>query len=479
MRAHNKQFLIGNQQIQIQHDWKTKVIGENLYLSHCSSLIVQSVKDLSGVEWHILGIAVQSDNTRESPLTEIARSHTNGIKKLYSSWAGRWVLVGNHQVHTDCSSLLGCFYTKITGDHWVSSSLAIIEEICGLSPRPEILKHKVGIEWYPLPLTRFEGVFKILPSQFLNLTTFIPEPRPLPHEIKGKNYNEILTQIAEKLKHSLVNVSGIGKRILVPLTSGYDSRLVLAATHYAGLKAETYTTGHDYISYADIKTPFKLSKAAGYRHMFIKPSAFSKHKEEMYDYHSGKNIYDIDRTKYAHGQWELFGKGDVVLRGGLFELARCFYWKKMGSELNIENIIEARRLTYDPDSFNAKALSEWLKWVKQTPTEGLDWRDRYYLEQRVAGWLSSLEQSLDLTDTERFYIINCHDIISLFLSIPEEKRKTSQHHIDLIDIMFHQLLRYPFNPPDPTFRMIQKKFTRLSKMPLNVLFRKLQAKFSR
>src|SRR5687768_1024013 len=298
MRAHNKQFLIGSQERQIQNDWKTKVLGENLYLSHCSSLIVQSANDLSGVEWHILGIAIQSDNARESPLTEIKRSRTNEIKELYKSWVGRWVLVGNHQVHTDCCSLLGCFYTEITGEQWVSSSLAIIQEICGLSPRPEILKHKVGIEWYPLPLTRFESVFKILPSQILNLRTFSPEPRPLPHPIKGLKYEEVLTRISEKLKHLLVNVSSVGKRILVPLTSGYDSRLVLAATHYAGLKAETYTTGHDYISYADIKTPFKLSKAAGYRHRFIKPSAFSRNKEVLYDYHAGKNINDIDRTKY-------------------------------------------------------------------------------------------------------------------------------------------------------------------------------------
>src|SRR5687768_12991420 len=111
MRPHKKQFLIGSQQRLIQDDWKTKLIGENLYLSHCPSLIVQSAKDLSGVEWHILGIAIQSDNTRERPITEIERSGTNGIKELYRSWVGRWVLVGNHQVHTDCSSLLGCFYT--------------------------------------------------------------------------------------------------------------------------------------------------------------------------------------------------------------------------------------------------------------------------------------------------------------------------------------------------------------------------------
>lgn len=51
----------------------------------------------------------------------------------------------------------------------------------------------------------------------------------------------------------------------------------------------------------------------------------------------------------------------------------------MDSNLSIETIIKVRGLEYNPESYNVRALAEWLEWVKQTPMEGLDWRDRFYL----------------------------------------------------------------------------------------------------
>jgi hypothetical protein len=433
--------------------------------------------DVNGGIWHLLGLAVQTDATKADPLTEIGKASTVDVTKLYTSWAGRWVLVGNTEVHMDCSGMLGCFYTTINEERWISSSLAILQEIGRLSPRRETLKHKDGLEWYPLPLSRFEGVYKLLPSQVLNLKTFHTEARALPKPIAGLSYDAILEKLTEKLKCAIVNVSGSGGPIFIPLTAGYDSRVILAAAQYAGIKAESYTTGHYYISHADVTLPFKLAATVGYRHNYIKKAAFSKEKEALYDYHTAGNTNDIDRTKFSHGQWEPFGKGDLIFRGGLFEIGRCFYWDKMGADLTIKSIMKAVGYDSNPGSFNETALLEWVNWVKQTPTEGLDWRDRFYLEQRVAGWLSSIEQSLDLTGTERFYIINSHNIISLLLSIPVEKRKTSQHHIDLIEKMFPDLLKYPFNLTGPPLKKLQQIISKASRMSLPELYRKVKAKF--
>lgn len=477
MNAHTKQFLIGNKPNKIGEDWAIVPIGDDLYLSHSPALAVATGKDVNGNVWHLLGLAVQTDGEKRNPLTEIENASTAQVKGLYKSWAGRWVLVGNTEIHMDCSGMLGCFYTTINEERWVSSSLALLQEIGGLSPRRETLKHKSGIEWYPLPMSRFEGVYKLLPSQVLNLKTFHTEARALPKPVAPLSYGEILEKLTEKLKRAVVNVSDLGKPIFIPLTAGYDSRLILAATRYAGIKAESYTTGHYYISDADVTLPFKLAEASGYRHNYIEKATFSKEKEALYDYHTAGNTNDIDRTKFSHGQWEPFGKGDLIFRGGLFEIGRCFYWNQMGADLSIKSIMKAFGFEYNPHSFNETALLEWVNWVKKTPTEGLDWRDRFYLEQRVAGWLSSIEQSLDLTGTERFYIVNCHDIISLLLSIPVEKRKTSQHHVDLIEKMFPALLQYPFNPSGPAFKKLQRIISIITRMPLPELYRKLKAKF--
>ncbi len=85
-QAHRRQFLIGNESKQIKEDWESIKIGEDLYLSHCPGLSVGKVKDLNGIEWYLLGIAIQSDKEKTDPLTEIRCSLTNDIKELYKSW---------------------------------------------------------------------------------------------------------------------------------------------------------------------------------------------------------------------------------------------------------------------------------------------------------------------------------------------------------------------------------------------------------
>src|SRR6185436_1140308 len=162
------------------------------------------------------------------------------------------------------AGLIGCFYTKINEENWVSNSLGILREIGGLEPHPEKLRHRSHLEWYTLPRSRFEGVNKLLPSQFLNLKTLQPIHRPLPQPLKGLMYEDILDMITEKIKTSLLNVSALNKRMFLPLTGGRDSRLLLAACHYAGINIKTYTAGRPRISNADLKFPLKLSKAAGY-----------------------------------------------------------------------------------------------------------------------------------------------------------------------------------------------------------------------
>jgi hypothetical protein len=93
-------------------------------------------------------------------------------------------------------------------------------------------------------------------------------------------------------------------------------------------------------------------------------------------------------------------------------------------------------------------ISEWVDWVARTPHTGLDWRDRLFLEQSNAGWVSSVEQALDITAYERFYVANSHFYVSTTLALSEETRRSKRHHVDLIRRMAPDVLQFPFNPPD-------------------------------
>jgi hypothetical protein len=217
--------------------------------------------------------------------------------------------------------------------------------------------------------------------------------------------------------------------------------------------------------------PPRLAKLSAYSHQHVKmrKSSYSKVKEELYDLHTGEDSKDVERVKFAYGQWS-FCKGDqIVLRGGVFDLMKGTnrYRKlKDQNELNIASMLKLNGNEKKYEAYLRDAYSEWKQWVEDHPSDGLDWRDRFYVEQRVAGWLSAIEQSLDLTDIESFYMANCNHVLSLFISIPDEKRRTFQSYEDLISLMHPSLLKYPFNQRNSAFRDVQSRLKRFSRLTL-------------
>ena len=111
-------------------------------------------------------------------------------------------------------------------------------------------------------------------------------------------------------------------------------------------------------------------------------------------------------------------------------------------------------------------LQEWLEWVIAHPEPHLDWRDRFFLEQRQAGWLSAKEQLYDLADLERFPILNCARLYSLLLSIPAEQRLGSKIQTALIQRVFPQLMQYPFNPEDLYFGLWRVLRSKAADLPV-------------
>lgn len=83
-------------------------------------------------------------------------------------------------------------------------------------------------------------------------------------------------------------------------------------------------------------------------------------------------------------------------------------------------------------STEVAGIREWLQWAIANPQEHLDWRDRFFIEQRQAGWLSSKEQLYDLTKLERFPILNAARNYALLLGLEESQRLGSLVQVELL-----------------------------------------------
>ena len=71
-------------------------------------------------------------------------------------------------------------------------------------------------------------------------------------------------------------------------------------------------------------------------------------------------------------------------------------------------------------------VREWARWVEAGP-EPMDWRDRLYLEQRIAGWLSSAVQGVDITGRCEVHLANNTAFISGMLAMPASERVGGAH----------------------------------------------------
>jgi len=235
---------------------------------------------------------------------------------------------------------------------------------------------------------------------------------------------------------------------------------------YAGIPVRAYTHVHAQLSHADLMLPPKLAGIVDIDHTQIRGGEYSAELEEIYDRHTAGHSVDRDRFYYSNDYFKWCRKGDIILRGHCFAIGRdnrgTFPVEQYGQDLlEAERIIEKymqRGFKYtgrDPAGFFPaqlyQALSSWVAWSISRPEKEIDWRDRLTMEQRHAGWLSSIEQSLDLIDADRFHPGNSHYFYALVLQIPEQIRlskQSSQQH-ELIRRMAPELLELPFNPPDP------------------------------
>lgn len=450
---HNKQFLISKNVINIPSNWGKENLEPNLFLYFSKNLSVQRAFDLDGCSWFLLGKAIKTDGIGKA-IEDIENHSTREIFNISRKWAGRWVLIGNGFVYPDASCLLGIFYNNQT----LSSSLALIE-----GEKKDFSEDEFGS--YPLPSTRYSGTRKLLPSQYFDTIKWTTIKREIPKEIKNLSYQDTLKKIISNLTYSFKNLNNENNELHLAVTAGYDSRLLLSLCSYSDISVKGFTQLYKTMSHADKTVPEKITEIAGYSYKKIDVKEFDEEKMYFYDKHTGRDIFDADRKFFSNGQWDWVTSNDTIIRGGLFELGRCFYWSKLSSKPTIDEVCNAFKIS-DKDKIDS--LREWLNSIDK---DVMDLRDRLYLEQRISGWLSAIEQSLDTLVSDTFHPANSYETLSLLLTVPIEKRLKSEHHIDIIKMTRPELLTVPFNQ-----KKLVDKVSKIKDMPLKTIFQKVKDK---
>jgi len=457
MRPHHRQFVIGPLPHRPYEDWCTRRLDDQTWVSHCPDLRVGWAHDADGAAWALLGLAVETREERAMPLDEISRAPTARVPDLCASWAGRWVLVGGHRLHVDASGLLGCHYGTSQEQAWASSSPALLADILFGDGPPRIdsrrLRYEHGIAWIVPPSTRFAGMSRLLPSQVLDLRSAGVAWRPLLAPLRPEERASARERIAGAFRIALRRLSEIDSRLWLGLSAGYDSRTILALCRHADVDVKTFTRITARMSVADRLLPPELARACGYEHVFLRGRRGNPDRARLVAQHSAGHVSDGDARPFLDGDRDdLEG---IAFGGHAFEIFTGDF-DQLEAVPDLEATPEMARRIADAfgepgDSTAAGDLLQWLRWTAAHPEPALDWRDRFFLEQDNAGWLSSKEQLYDMNRVERFPIVNAARNYALLLSIPTEECYDSALQVDLMRRACPELLAYPINPPDMYF----------------------------
>lgn len=443
---HKRQFLICKSQ-ETFIDFYCIELSTGFFLYYHRTLEVT----LSECKKNVL-IGASFKSIKGSISADLNDMNSKNYNDLTSDWCGRWILIVDNKLHIDPAGMLGCYYSLQNDTSVISSSLALLNELYSFKQDSDFrdIKHGNAMNWFPPPLTKFIGLRKLLVGESFCLDKgSIEQVGRKENNFKRLSSDEVYKELADRLATIVCNISTkYGDEVYLPLTAGFDSRTILAALLERNVSFSAFLFEHDGISNADKNIPPILSKKFNFPFFFSKRiNEFDQEKYNEYMENSSGQAADAGILFHSHGQYEPLenqstNKNKIILRGGVWEVGRNFY-PTISNLLSKEEDIVANLKGLFPilkeSILHEKSIRLWVQHTQATHSS-LNLRDRFYLEQRVSGWLAALEQASDLTGFDRIHPANCKDIINLLsLSV-----LNPQPHI--IEKLKPELLKTPFNP---------------------------------
>lgn len=445
----SKQFIIGKNMSHLPENWQTIQLGNGFQLCYQQELRIWHSDDGRVV---LLGHAWQTDPCRGTPEDEIGSVVRGGciihedVYEVEKTWCGRYLLIVDDWIYLDSSGLLGVFYSNCH----VSSSLHVL---CGIEGREIIyppIEHRKSPDFVPGAATCYDGVKRLLPSQIYNYVKGEVKIRPLlPDGIIHTDSDQSRISLFEKyFVHSLKNMQKHfeGIDLWLALTGGRDSRVTMASLERAGIPYHSFTLEHGYISAADRKIPFKITKKLKRPHLFISRAdkKFSQKRYDDYKVHSSGMAVDEDWRHYAFSQYDdLLGSSGsdsvVILRSGVWESVCDFFRQFCKSDYNLRELF--------PFNSFVQSLDEWYSYVKADKNnEWMTIWDRTYFDLRLGCWLSSVEQSCDIMDGMTFIQpCNSRIFISILLGFDRIDRIAKKHEEKMVSSLCPSIASIPYD----------------------------------
>ena len=359
------------------------------------------------------------------------------------------------KIVTDATGMRSVYFSSEEGV--AGSHARLISETIGSGYAPKPQHFHFGFPGFRTP---FSGVRLLPPNSFLNLRSgrverFWPERIP-----PVRTVDEVASETIELAVAGILQISA-HRTVRLALTSGLDSRLMLALLLRSGIDFNTYTYGSDWRTALDRAFAADLAGVRGLRHSVIpasKPNVrlAARLSEASYLRHHFSVVENL---------MSLFpGQNDLAVTGNLLEIGRRFFAPMIRAGVAPPNTPETMAELYwlkmsrkVRARVDAAGRSEWMAVVSSIFSEYMDETDfasasskidpydLFYWEHRMGAWHGAAMNERDFY-AEAFIPLNVRNIFELMLGLNEASREDGSVFYRIIEMIDSSLLDFPVNP---------------------------------
>lgn len=460
MDRFRNQYILTKKRINKEKGWCEFNVGEFVLYSH-PKLEVNRCSN-SELELILIGDAFDALNctySNEGILKSIISECYSLLEVLnrFDEYSGTFIVLHYNKptneliVFNDASALREIYhYNDRENGLVLGSQTKIINTYFDI----ELDQSKKALEFYSSPsfkkrrcyvgdLTEFKKIKHLKPNHYLNLNKGTIH-RFYPNSIKTVMNFEEAAQQSAKLIRGYLEASSNRYNLLLPVSAGWESRVLLAASkniqkkcHFYVFKGKNYSDDH-----FDIKTPVKLLK-----NLNLELNVVQKDEEIATEYipliEESVAFPRYESLNYILGYWSSFPNHLSVI-GNVSEIART-NWPNF-FRLNpkkISIIQEFPFLKYATDYYE-----RWLKDAKKICND-MNFRllDLLYWEENCGNWVAKASTETRM-GIEHFLPFNSRKLLRIMLSVNCKYRQKhdSKLYLRIIEILWSDCLSEPINP---------------------------------
>ena len=471
---YRRQFLFGPHEVDLPEAWqRVPVAGGRTLHAHPDLPVTQ--RERGGVELTLLGYALDPHHPAhdDGDVLDDLLGRVDGAADVLAEadpLGGRWALVAADADGTllfhDASGLRQVVHVCDGGGVWAASDTPLLGHAVDLVDDPEAVEEFVESSyfrrskqaWWPGDRTRYVGVRALLPNHALDLDTgdvrrFWPSAPLVPQTLAGG------VERGTAVLRGMMEAAARRSPLMIAMTAGLDSRVLLGACREIADRASFYTFVHYEIDrdYADVVVPQKLLGQLGLNHRVIDcitPETFTDSDDPaLAEYRS---LY-LSNTAVPHEVWgaisyslsKAIGDDPMLVKSNCNATTKYLSkWRTKEPYITPKALAEGMaRKFMKGDSFAFREITRWTAdATEHARPRGYDPLNLFHIEQRMGRWQAAdwLERDLD---HETFDPANSREYYAALLGVPDEYRKPPKRlHREMIRTMWPEALDVPINP---------------------------------